>query len=64
MNHTETPKAGIDRRGFFTGLVAGLGIAALAAGARKVKAAATERLRGPVLYRRTAETDRYFKSMS
>jgi hypothetical protein len=53
----------LGRRGFFAGLAAGLGIAALAAGARKVHATAQKRLRGPVLYRHTAEADRYFKTM-
>jgi hypothetical protein len=63
MKHTESPKAGLGRRGFFAGLAAGLGIAALAAGARKVHATAQKRLRGPELYRHTAEADRYFKTM-
>jgi hypothetical protein len=53
----------VHRRGFFAGLLAGVGIAALAAGARKVRAAAPKGRSGPVLYRRTEETERYFKTM-
>lgn len=63
MKHTETAGNGINRRGFFAGLATGLGIAAVAAGARKVRAKVTERFSGPVLYRRTAETERYLKSL-
>ena len=63
MKHNDAPKAGMGRRGFFAGMVAGLGIAALATGARKVRAAAQKRLHGPILYRRTEETERYLKTM-
>ena len=63
MNHTESRQPGVGRRGFFAGLAAGLGIAALAAGARKVGAVTAQKLHGPILYRRTEETERYLKSM-
>ena len=63
MDHTESRKPGVGRRGFFAGLAAGLGIAALAAGARKVGAVTARKVRGPVLYRRTEETERYLKSI-
>jgi hypothetical protein len=63
MNATQTPASGLGRRGFFAGLAAGLGIAALAMGARKVQARVQRTLRGPVLYRRTEETERYLKTL-
>jgi hypothetical protein len=63
MTHSDTPKSGIGRRGFFAAVVSGVGIAALAAGARKVKATAQRRLGWPVLYRRGEEADRYFKTL-
>ncbi len=64
MNQTESRKPGVGRRGFLAGLAAGLGIAALAIRGRKVQATPTKQQKsGPVLYRRTAETDRYFKSL-
>ena len=63
MNQAESRKPAVGRRGFFAGLVAGVGIAALASGARKVGAAAVSKVRGPILYRRTEETERYLKTM-
>ncbi|HKI99573.1 MAG TPA: hypothetical protein VKB51_13955 [bacterium] len=67
MTHTDAPKAGVGRRGFFTGLASGLSVAAVALGARKVRAGSGKSVRkperGPILYRRTEEMDRYLKTM-
>jgi hypothetical protein len=67
MDHTQEPKAGVGRRNFFAGLVSGLGVAALVLSGRKARAAggkpARKGDRRPILYRRTAETDRYLKTM-
>ncbi|HEX9843450.1 MAG TPA: hypothetical protein VGC20_11905 [bacterium] len=63
MIATEMPKAGLGRRGFFAGLAAGLGLAAVAAGARKVTAKVMPRVQGPVLYQRGEEAERYRKSL-
>ena len=56
------------RRGFLTGMLTGLGAASVAAvaGANQAKAAnatTTEKPPGPILYRRTAETERYYKTL-
>lgn len=55
------------RRGFLVGMAAGLGTAAAAvSSAGKVKAkglAPEQKASGPVLYRRTAETERYYKTL-
>ena len=50
------------RRGFLAGVAAALGVAAAAspAGAQKTSNAAKA---GPVLFRRTAETERYYKTV-
>lgn len=64
MKHTESPQSGVNRRGFFVGLVSGLSVAALAAGASKARAAAGKVVRrGPILYRRTEEAKRYYDTM-
>ncbi len=64
MKQATTETNGVNRRGFFAGLASGLGVAAVALGARKVRAAARpERPQGPVLYRRTAETERYLRTL-
>jgi hypothetical protein len=64
MTQRDTARTEVNRRGFFAGLAAGLGIAAVAAGARKTNAAPTAPAKGPVLYHRTAETERYLKSLT
>lgn len=54
------------RRGFLTGILAGVGVAtaAVAAGSSKAKAQPEgDTPRGPVLYHRSAETERYFKTL-
>lgn len=63
MNASDTPNAGLGRRGLFAGLAAGLGLAAVAAGARKVQAKLSTRVKGPVLYQRGGEAERYRKSL-
>lgn len=54
------------RRGFLTGMLAGLGVAtaAVAVGSKKAKAQPEgETPEGQVLYHRSAETERYFKTL-
>ena len=56
------------RRGFLTGMLSGLGVSALALTARaktpaKAAEPEVEPSRGPILYRRTAETERYYKTL-
>jgi hypothetical protein len=65
MNHSESPKAGVGRRGLIAGLVSGLGVAVLALGARKAGARGKARkaVQGPILYRRGAEAERYLKTL-
>lgn len=64
MKPKGTETSGVNRRGFFAGLASGAGIVALALGGRKARAAAQpERPRGPVLYRRTEESERYFRTL-
>jgi Rieske Fe-S protein len=58
----ETPKA--SRRGFLVGLLAGAGATAAVATAKTAKAQAAKPAKsGPVLFHRTAETERYYKSV-
>ena len=64
MKRSGTESSGVNRRGFFAGLASGLGIAAVALGARKARGGSQpERRRGPVLYQRTEETERYLKTL-
>ncbi|MEE8433810.1 MAG: twin-arginine translocation pathway signal protein [bacterium] len=64
MKKTQTQSS---RRGFLTGMLAGLGVAtaAVAAGSSKAKAAQPDgdTPKGQVLYHRSAETERYFKTL-
>lgn len=64
MKPKGTETSGVNRRGFFAGLASGLGVAAIALGARKARGdSQQERRRGPVLYRRTEETERYLRTL-
>jgi hypothetical protein len=67
MKQTESTRATLGRRSFFAGLVSGLGVAALALGGRKALAGRSRPARkgeaGPVLYRRSAEAERYLKTL-
>ena len=59
-------KRGLSRRGFFTGMLAGAGVAGVALAGRKSNAEekpAQAPTKGPVLYRRTEEVERYLKTM-
>ena len=64
MDKKET--RGVNRRAFFTGLLAGAGVAGLALTGKKAQAGETTpkpKDKGPVLYHRTPDVDRYFKTM-
>jgi hypothetical protein len=61
INTGETPRA--SRRGFLMGLLAGAGATAAAATTAKAQAAKPSKS-GPVLFHRTAETERYYKSVT
>ena len=64
MERTESSKSGVNRRGLFAAVAAGLGVAAVALGGRKASAGAKPKpAAGPVLYRRGEEAERYFKTM-
>lgn len=64
MKHTDSARSGVNRRGFFTAALSGLGAAAVVLNVRKARAKPTPKGQtGPTLYRRTEETERYFKSM-
>jgi len=57
---------GVNRRAFFTGLLAGAGVAGVALAGSKAQAAdapPAQKAKGPVLYHRTEDVDRYFKTM-
>ncbi|MDH4246299.1 MAG: hypothetical protein OEW39_00610 [Deltaproteobacteria bacterium] len=57
---------GVNRRSFFTGLLAGAGVAGIALAGSKAQAAdpaSVQKASGPVLYHRTEDVDRYFKTM-
>ncbi len=60
-------KTASTRRGFLVGLLAGVGaIAALGGGAKKAVASARGGAKGipdPILYRRTEEAVRYYKTL-
>ena len=62
-----TRKEGSGRRKFLVGLAAGAGVAATALALRGRRPAAesdtAKTPAGPVLYRRTAETERYYKTL-
>lgn len=56
------------RRGFLTGMLSGLGVTALALTARAKAPSSTvqpkaDPSKDPILYRRTAETERYYKTL-
>ena len=67
--HKENEKkatGGVNRRAFFTGLLAGAGVAGVALAGSKAQAAgpaSAEQDKGPVLYHRTEHVERYFKTM-
>ena len=63
MEPTER-KSGVNRRGLFAGIATGLGLAAVALSGRKADAEPKQApAKGPVLYRRGVEAERYFKTM-
>ncbi len=54
------------RRGFFAGLLAGAGALAVLGGAKKASAAqlsGSNQTAEPILFRRTEESDRYYKTL-
>ena len=59
-------KAGFRRRAFVAGLLGGLGVAGtvLAAAPQQPKGPREDARQGPVLYRRTREVERYFKTLT
>lgn len=61
------PHKGFNRRVFFAGLIGGVGVAttALASGVSRKRASqkAEDVPEGPVLYRRTADVERYFNTL-
>jgi hypothetical protein len=60
---TKRPATQASRRGFLTGLFAGVGAtAAVLAGKAKAQGAKSTGS-GPVLFHRTAETERYYKTV-
>ena len=63
----KSPTTKMGRRALFTGMFGGIGIATAALAARKTSAAggkeAASQKSGPVLYQRTKETERYFKTL-
>ena len=63
----KTQTNGPSRRNFLVGMLTGAGaatIAVVAVGKAGEKAATPEtKLSGPILYRRTAETERYYKTL-
>jgi len=67
MKSDANSKSTVGRRGLLAGLATGLGVAAAAAGTRKASAEGTvpaaPASTGPILYRRTAEADRYYRTM-
>ncbi|MGH7279298.1 MAG: hypothetical protein ACREJG_11510 [Candidatus Rokuibacteriota bacterium] len=66
MNEKETPKAGPGRRTFLAGLLTGAGVAAaLGTGTVAAKDKTTEPPADPktVLYRRTADVERYYRTL-
>lgn len=64
MMQSDAAKSGLNRRGFFAAALSGLGAAAVVLNVRKARAKpAPKGQSGPKLYRRTEETERYFKSM-
>ena len=63
MNENKGTKPSASRRGFLTGLLAGAGAAAAMTSA-KAQSAAKPGATGPVLFRRTAESERYYKSVT
>ena len=63
---SKKPANRVSRRKFFAGLAAGLGVAGVAVAAakgEKAVAATVENDKGPVLYKRTAEAERYYKTL-
>jgi hypothetical protein len=60
-NARETPRA--SRRGFLVGLLAGAGATAAITTTAKAQSGAAGKS-GPVLFHRTAETERYYKSVT
>lgn len=64
---TNSERSELGRRGFVASMLAGAGLASAALFGRRARAAGASRQQdkaaGPVLYRRTAETDRYFKTL-
>lgn len=70
MNEQTTPKGRAGRRTFLTGLLTGAGVAAALGNAQR-SAADTARepktpadaAKGPILYRRTADVERYYRSL-
>jgi len=63
---SKKPANGVSRRKFFAGLAAGMGMAGVAMAAGKSEKATTDTVennKGPVLYRRTAEAERYYKTL-
>lgn len=58
---TGTPRA--SRRGFLAGLLAGAGATAALAATAKAQTSKPAQS-GPVLFHRTAETERYYKSVT
>jgi len=51
------------RRGFLMGLVAGAGVSAAALGTKAQAQGAKPAAGGPILFHRTAETQRYYKTV-
>jgi hypothetical protein len=56
-----TPSA--TRRNVLLGLVAGAGVTAAVASSAQAQSKPVEKPAGPVLFRRTAETERYYKTL-
>lgn len=56
-----TPAA--SRRGFLAGLAAGVGMTAAVLGPKRAQAQAAKSS-GPVLFHRTAETEKYYKTLT
>lgn len=61
--------AGVNRRKFFAGLFAGMGVAGVAMAASKQSGSTTTPIEenpgntSPVLYKRTPEVERYYKTL-
>jgi len=60
---TKRPAPRASRRGFLTGLFAGVGATAAVLGGKAQAQGTKSQGTGPVLFHRTAETERYYKTV-